>query len=751
MISKNTIDLVKQVSVVDIISSFIKLKKKGSDEVACCPFHNEKTPSFTVSSSKGIYKCFGCGRSGDGISFVMEYERKSYPEAIEIIASKNNINVEIEGIKHYEKPLPRLEKLLPETIKYFEGRGISNNTTLRMKISESKEWMPIADKVIPVICFNYFRSGELVNIKYRGKNKDFKLNKQSELVFYNLDSLIDEPEGIIVEGEIDALSCIEAGIYPVISVPNGANVQGNINLAYLDNSWDQIKHVTTWHIFTDKDEPGQRLRDELSLRLGKSKCNFITPPADCKDANDVLLNHGPEALRHLIVNSTPCILPPDKNSSFPFEIFSPEIARSFKEVAAEYSIPPDYFGITALFTVSALSGSMYNTAVSIQNIIYGMLIGPSGLGKSPAYNILCGDIVEPLEQELFDKWKKEFKEWEDRAKDAKHAKPPQAFKEPKPSRRVRTAKGGTVEGIQTHAMTSPAGFGLYYDEGGKMLGSPNQFKKETSSVDFWNEIWNGKYFNELRSDSERERFASKTRVSVLIGMQTERVKNYFTKDATESGLTYRFLFTQSDYIELNEYVDHFSQRRQPCGEWKSLISSLFCKGAYDYFKDDEPVLVGFTDTAALMYNQISGNLVESSNSLRKSRKIGDADEMLIGYESKLYSYFGRFMLVLAIMDNYKQPIISEDNVNGALKLYNYFRDQAKILFLKLNADNASDLSENERAMYESLPSDREFTTDDIKQVAKDLKMSEKFFDTAYRRKYKMGWVRKISKGKYVKD
>src|SRR5690606_19350160 len=74
--------------------NFVKLKRRGSNYLGLCPFHNEKTPSFTVSPSKEIYKCFGCGKSGNGISFVMEHEKYSYVEALKWLANRYGIEVE---------------------------------------------------------------------------------------------------------------------------------------------------------------------------------------------------------------------------------------------------------------------------------------------------------------------------------------------------------------------------------------------------------------------------------------------------------------------------------------------------------------------------------------------------------------------------------------------------------------------------------------------------------------------------------
>ena len=95
MISQNTIqEILGRIDIIDIIGGFVKLKKRGANYLGLCPFHNEKTPSFTVSPSKEIYKCFGCGRSGNSISFIMEHEKYSYVEALKWLARKYGIEIE---------------------------------------------------------------------------------------------------------------------------------------------------------------------------------------------------------------------------------------------------------------------------------------------------------------------------------------------------------------------------------------------------------------------------------------------------------------------------------------------------------------------------------------------------------------------------------------------------------------------------------------------------------------------------------
>ena len=79
---------------MDIVGSYVKLKKRGANYIGLCPFHNEKSPSFTVSGSKEIYKCFGCGKSGNSIGFIMEVEKYSYVEALRWLANKYNVEIE---------------------------------------------------------------------------------------------------------------------------------------------------------------------------------------------------------------------------------------------------------------------------------------------------------------------------------------------------------------------------------------------------------------------------------------------------------------------------------------------------------------------------------------------------------------------------------------------------------------------------------------------------------------------------------
>ena len=206
--------------------------------------------------------------------------------------------------KIYNKPKQIANPLLSDkVIKWFEKRGISNNTLIKMKITEGKEFMPQTGKEENTIQFNYFINNELINIKYRDGKKNFKLVKGAEKVFYNIDSTIGHDYVVIVEGEIDALSFIDAGVHSVVSVPNGATVTGT-NLDYLDSCIDYFEGKEKIIIAVDKDEAGENLRQELIRRLGAETC-YTVDFGDYKDANEFLVANGRNMLSSIINDASP--------------------------------------------------------------------------------------------------------------------------------------------------------------------------------------------------------------------------------------------------------------------------------------------------------------------------------------------------------------------------------------------------------------------------------------------------------------
>ena len=95
MIPKDTVDKIIETSrIEEVVGDFVSLKRRGTSMIGLCPFHNEKTPSFYVSVGKGIFKCFGCGKGGDSVRFIMEHEKAAYPEALRYLANKYSIEIE---------------------------------------------------------------------------------------------------------------------------------------------------------------------------------------------------------------------------------------------------------------------------------------------------------------------------------------------------------------------------------------------------------------------------------------------------------------------------------------------------------------------------------------------------------------------------------------------------------------------------------------------------------------------------------
>ena len=135
MIDQQTIaKIMDAAQIVDVVSDFVTLKKRGVNYLGLCPFHNEKTPSFTVSPAKGIFKCFGCGKGGSAVHFVMEHEQLSYVEALRYLAKKYHIEI-VEREQTDEEKLAQSEReslfaINDYAAKYFINNQIHNNYSL---------------------------------------------------------------------------------------------------------------------------------------------------------------------------------------------------------------------------------------------------------------------------------------------------------------------------------------------------------------------------------------------------------------------------------------------------------------------------------------------------------------------------------------------------------------------------------------------------------------------------------------------
>ena len=256
----------------------IDTKGRSGDLKLTCPKcsptrKNKSDRCLSVNTEKGLYNCHHCNWSG---------------------------NVNLTKKKEYIKPVKVNADVSERLVKWFGKRGISEPTVAHWKIGESKEYFPQIEKRRNAVNFNYYRKGELVNVKFRDAEKNFKMVKDAELIFYGLDNIKEMDTIYITEGEMDALSLHEAGIYSVCSVPNGASL-GNQRLDYLDNCYEYFEKKECIVLCTDNDQAGLQLRNELARRFGQHRCKYIEF-GDFKDANEILVSKGPTELREILNN-----------------------------------------------------------------------------------------------------------------------------------------------------------------------------------------------------------------------------------------------------------------------------------------------------------------------------------------------------------------------------------------------------------------------------------------------------------------
>lgn len=260
----------------------IPVKAKTSTCPKCSSTRKKKNDKcMSVFWDTGLGQCNHCG------------------ETIQLHTYKSKTEVIV-----YEKPKEVKESLSEKVKTYFKSRAISDETIKHFRVGQGSEWMPQTKKEENCILFNYFYDNQIINIKYRDGNKNFKLYKGAEKILYNLDSIKGNDFVVFVEGEFDAMSVHEAGISSVVSVPNGFNLKGNISLDYLDGYAHLFQDLKKIIIAVDNDEAGRKGQEELVRRFGSDVCELVDF-GDCKDANGYLIRYGKDKLKELIENSKP--------------------------------------------------------------------------------------------------------------------------------------------------------------------------------------------------------------------------------------------------------------------------------------------------------------------------------------------------------------------------------------------------------------------------------------------------------------
>ena len=177
-------DLLHRTDIVELIDGYIPLKKRGNSYLACCPFHHEKNPSFNVVENKQFYHCFGCGASGNAISFTMNYLNQNFPEAIETLASRLGMSVPKDGATEKRKTTHGLYKLMTEVgssyekklkedgqeaISYLKNRGLSGSIAKRYQVGFAPKGWHYLEQEFPQYRHELITTGMLI------KNDDGKI------------------------------------------------------------------------------------------------------------------------------------------------------------------------------------------------------------------------------------------------------------------------------------------------------------------------------------------------------------------------------------------------------------------------------------------------------------------------------------------------------------------------------------------------------------------------------------------------
>ena len=237
--------------------------------------HDKRDKSLSVNLDTGQYKCHYCDFKGYA----------GTPSA---------------GKPGCSTLLPLLP-LPPALCRWItEVRHISLKAVGLLGIGSATEYMPQTQKKEECLCFHYYEDGERVNTKFRDLQKNFKFISGAELIPYNIDGVKNTPEIIITEGELDAASFVTAGRTDVVSVPGGANRNLTWIDRFVESHFDDKRVI---YIAVDTDTKGEILKQELLRRLGRERCRVVTYGEGCKDANELLVKSGKEALLQALADA----------------------------------------------------------------------------------------------------------------------------------------------------------------------------------------------------------------------------------------------------------------------------------------------------------------------------------------------------------------------------------------------------------------------------------------------------------------
>lgn len=355
-------ELLSRLDIVEVIGKHVPLKKTGKNFIACCPFHKEKTPSFTVTPSKQIYKCFGCGVFGNAIGFTMAYEGLTYPEAVRVLAERLGMVVPEDATErkkvarartlfdHMQAAADFYRKSLesaPQAKAYLKKRGITPETAARFCLGFAPDaWNALKDVLGPtlyesaeleestgcglVVCkdathrYDRFRGrvmfpirnrrGQVISFGARTLNGDEQpkylngpetpiYHKGTEIygLFEAADAIRAKKRAIIVEGYMDVISLSQAGFAEAVAALGTSVTSEHVRRL--------LKVTDTVYFCFDGDGAGQKaLRRGMTASLpviaDNQEVRFIVLPPE-HDPDSLIKAKGPEAFEEAMKKSLP--------------------------------------------------------------------------------------------------------------------------------------------------------------------------------------------------------------------------------------------------------------------------------------------------------------------------------------------------------------------------------------------------------------------------------------------------------------
>ncbi len=233
-------------------------------------------------------------------------------------------------------------------------------------------------------------------------------------------------------------------------------------------------------------------------------------------------------------------------------------------------------------------------------------------------------------------------------------------------------------------------------------------------------------------------------INLLMGTQPTRLKNIFTEDRIANGFASRFLMVESEYIQLNEEADPFTSSRQMCSEWVNLVTTLyeankvFCEG------EVTPIKIEITKEAKDLYRKYYKQNLQSAN----ERIASNLEGHIIGTQAKMSAYIPRLTQLISILNNPLQPVVNEEVVELAQRLFKYYANSTVNIISKIFIEADTGLPSHLEVLFNALPDT--FTFKQAEEICKKVNLPEQKFKNSLRRKDFGKLFKKIAHGEYQK-